>query len=248
MRAGGQTGMAKRSILDPEFELLETEKGERVVLHARKGKLIFKPSLLARAANFGGGAAGGAASRASGHRSQKIVYKGEVVLTNQAIWCGKVGGLFKKKVRRFLVAVHDPAYAEEWVQSAVSQIQVTTPNRWTRRLTGVEKIYFITQFVTGKGWLSKGFDMKLVRFNPAGHRSGLLQKFRNANQAFDSSFAGETWAVRLSKMAPGYDMSSGALDGALASAQANSQQIVLLLPRFNQIADAGAASRAPGAS
>jgi hypothetical protein len=225
--------MAKKSILDPEFGILETEKGESVAYHARKGTMTFKPSLVSKAARYAGGGGGG-----------NVKHKGEIVVTNQAIWCGKVMGLFKKRAHIYLVAVHDSAYAEEWVQNAVAQIHAATGgSKWAARVSRAQRIYFITQVLTGKGLISKGFDLKLVRFNPKGQRTGIGRAFRGMQQALDSSFAGETWAFRIKKPAPGYEMAMGALDGILASAQAGGQQMAMNLQRYNQMADSAAMAR-----
>lgn len=235
--------MAKRSILDPEYGLLETDAGEKVALHARKGTLTFKPGLAGKAARFVPG--GAAAASAAGQRTQKVKYKGEIVVTNQALWCGKLVGLFKKRPHVFAVAVYDPNYAESWVRNSIATLQqANTGSRWAVRLTRAQNIYFVTQVMTGKGIISKGFDLKLVRFNPKGHRTGFMKAMRNVAQALDSSFAGETWSYRLKKMAPGYEMSMGAMDGILANAQADSEQIKLRIPNFNSMVDAAATARA----
>ncbi len=228
--------MAKRSILDPEWGLIEADKGERVVVHATKGFVVYDPGLLARAAGVGGGSG-------SGRQKQRQKYKGEVLITNQAVWVAKVGGLFKKRVRKFMCAVHDPAYAHQWVQDAVGAISIQKGRFGSRRTVGVEKMYFVTRVDTDKGILRKGFNLRLVKFNPTGQGGGFTRALRNVSQKVDSSIAGEVWAVRFKKMAPAYEMSEGALQGALSQMQSNSEEIVRNLPQWNDTADAAQQTR-----
>ncbi len=83
-----------------------------------------------------------------------------------------------------------------------------------------------------------------MRFDPKGHRTGVMKAMRDVKQAMDSSVAGETRSVRRKKVAPGYEMSMGASDGVLANAQADSERMKLRRPTFNQMVDAAAMARA----
>jgi hypothetical protein len=246
--------VAKRSILEPEFSPLDSTTGEKVLFHASKAVLTYKPSVvkkLAAAVGNMGGAQGGRRRQTGGHN---VKAKGELVITNEAFWFGRVHGLFKKRRSISFCAIHNPNLAEGMIQDGISEADDRAAavaasgvapgslagrmSRWSAASS--QSMWLVTTVATGKGFIRKGFDIKAVRFNPGGHRSGILQYLRTTSQSMaQSAWTGDTWSFRISKLGPESEgLSEGALDGILESAKANGSQMLISLPRWNQMTDA----------